>query len=160
MKELVDFTTRDDLRYFAGTATYRSKFDCGTRTAGERVVLSLGTVPSGLAHVFVNGNDCGTVWCAPWEADVTAAVREGANELEIRYVNNWHNRLVGDCRLPPEERVTRSNVRYWPKPRAGDWKNSWSLRPTVYSGPSVNDPLQRSGLLGPVEVVFRAGSAR
>ena len=153
MTELVDFTTRDDLRHFAGTATYRTKFDCGKSAAGEKVVLSLGTVPSGLAHVYVNGTDCGTVWCAPWEADVTAAVREGANELEIRYVNNWHNRLVGDCQLPPEERVTRSNVRYWTKPRKGDWKNSWSLRPTVYSGPSVNDPLQRSGLLGPVSVV-------
>ena len=62
-------------------------------------ILSLGEVPTGLAHVFVNGVDCGVVWCAPWEADVTSALREGENEIEIRYTNNWYNRLVGDCFL-------------------------------------------------------------
>ena len=39
-------------------------------------------------------------------------------------------------------------------PRAGDPKQPWAQKPTVYSGPSVSDPLQPSGLLGPVEVRF------
>ena len=106
---------------------------------------------SGLAHVFVNGKDCGVVWCAPWEADVTSALREGENEIEIRYTNNWYNRLVGDCFLKPEERVTRSTLRYSAKPRAkSDPKRPWFLLPTIYSGPAVSDPLQPSGLIGPV----------
>ena len=115
-------------------------------------ILSLGEVPTGLAHVFVNGIDCGIVWCAPWEADVSSAVRDGENEIEIRYTNNWYNRLVGDCFLKPEERVTRSTLRYWTVPRTGDTSNTWRLRPTVYSGPSVSDKLQPSGLLGPVSI--------
>ena len=114
---------------------------------------SLGPVPTGLARVFVNGADCGVAWCAPWEVDVTAAVRPGRNALRVEYANNWHNRLVGDCSLPPERRVTRSAVRYWNVPRRGRDDNPWTLRPALYSGPSAYDPLQPSGLLGPVRLM-------
>ena len=145
-----------ELRYFSGAATYRTTLTLlhsstppplhsSTRT------LSLGELPTGLAHVFVNGKDCGVVWCAPWEADVSSAVREGENEIEIRYTNNWYNRLVGDCFLKPEERVTRSTVRYSAVPRARtDPNRPWLMLPTIYSGPAVSDPLQPSGLIGPV----------
>ena len=145
-----------ELRYFSGAATYRTTLTLlhsstppplhsSTRT------LSLGELPTGLAHVFVNGKDCGVVWCAPWEADVTSALREGENEIEIRYTNNWYNRLVGDCFLKPEERVTRSTVRYSAVPRARtDPNRPWLMLPTIYSGPAVSDPLQPSGLIGPV----------
>ena len=145
-----------ELRYFSGAATYRTTLTLlhsstppplhsSTRT------LSLGELPTGLAHVFVNGKDCGVVWCAPWEADVTSALREGENEIEIRYTNNWFNRLVGDCFLKPEERVTRSTVRYSAVPRARtDPNRPWLMLPTIYSGPAVSDPLQPSGLIGPV----------
>ncbi len=112
--------------------------------------ISLSRIPSGLAHVYVNGVDCGVVWCAPWEADVSSAVREGENELVIRYTNNWYNRLVGDCFLKPEKRVTKSTLRYVDHPRKAN-ERGW-LRPTVYSGPAVSDTLQGSGLLGPVYV--------
>ena len=145
-----------ELRYFSGAATYRTTLTLlhsstppplhsSTRT------LSLGELPTGLAHVFVNGKDCGVVWCAPWEADVSSAMREGKNEIEIRYTNNWYNRLVGDCFLKPEERVTRSTVRYSAVPRARtDPNRPWLMLPTIYSGPAVSDPLQPSGLIGPV----------
>ena len=152
LTNLVDFTTREDLRHFAGTAIYKTAFKVSG--ARQSLKLALGHVPSGLAHVYVNGTDCGTVWCAPWTADVSAAVRDGANELEIRYVNNWYNRLVGDCALPEDRRVTRSALHYWPGPRT--WskpENHWSYRPTLYSGYSADDPLQPSGLLGPIELM-------
>ena len=157
MDRLVDWTTRADLRFFAGTATYKTTFESGTvdrscRQGRRRYALSLGRVPSGLAHVFVNGKDCGTVWCAPWEADVSDAVRQGVNELVIRYTNNWYNRLVGDCSLPPERRVTRSTIRYWNIPRTGDPANVWAMSPTPFSGFSSFDRLQESGLLGPIEI--------
>ncbi|MBQ6137791.1 MAG: hypothetical protein IJI73_10530 [Kiritimatiellae bacterium] len=139
------------LRYFSGTAIYRTTL---TLPHSSTYTLSLGEVPTGIAHVFVNGRDCGTVWCAPWEADVSSALREGVNEVEIRYTNNWYNRLAGDCFLDPKGRVTRSTLRYWNVPRKRDPDRPWKTRPTVYSGPSVADPLQPSGLLGPV--VLRA----
>ena len=145
-----------ELRYFAGTATYRTTLTLPNSSTPPPLhsstrTLSLGELPTGLAHVFVNGKDCGVVWCAPWEADVTSALREGENEIEIRYTNNWYNRLVGDCFLKPEERVTRSTVRYSAVPRARtDPNRPWLMLPTIYSGPAVSDPLQPSGLIGPV----------
>ena len=157
---LVDFTTRDDLKHFSGTAVYKTAFSLPSSLLPPRsslipppYSLSLGSVPTGLAHVYVNGKDCGTVWCAPWEADISAAVKPGRNELEIRYINNWYNRLVGDCFLPEAERVTRSNLHYWNierKVRQGMAKKR--VLPTVFSGYTTFDPLQPSGLLGPVTI--------
>ena len=152
LDRLVDFTTRDDLKYFGGTATYRARVTLDADQKSNLRELSLGALPSGLASVKVNGVDCGVVWCAPWTADVRAALRAGENEIEIRYVNNWYNRLLGDCFLPPEKRVTKSVLRYWTEPRKTDPKRRWDTQPTVYSGYSVSDPLQPSGLLGPVEL--------
>ena len=151
MERLVDWTADADLWHFAGTGVYEAAFDWTDGGRG-RVRLSLGSVPTGLARIFVNGTDCGVAWCAPWEVDVTDAVRSGRNELRIEYTNNWHNRLVGDCALPPEARVTRSVLRYWNKPRTRA-EPHWKIRPTLYSGPSAYDPLQPSGLLGPVRVL-------
>lgn len=154
-----------ELRYFSGAATYRTvlsvrQSDSQTIKQSNNAILSLGELPTGLAHVFVNGKDCGVVWCAPWEADVTSALREGENEIEIRYTNNWYNRLVGDCFLPAENRVTRSTVHYWNVPRRKPESESrWPLLPTIHSGPSVSDKLQPSGLLGPVSLVFRGKCA-
>lgn len=103
----------------------------------------------------MNGIDCGVVWCAPWTVDVRGAFRAGANAVEIRYVNNWHNLLIGECGRAEAERITKSNVRCWACPRAGDPKQPWSREPTLYSGYCPNDPLQPSGLLGPVRILRR-----
>ena len=86
-------------------------------------------------------------------ADLTAAVRLGWNELEIHYINNWSNRLIGDCFLPEAERVTKSNLHYWTieRTRRQGLHREMNL-PTVYSGYTTFDPLQPSGLLGPVEI--------
>ena len=165
METLRDWTTygaTDDvastsIRYFSGTATYRTTIS-GNRewgTGNGNCMLSLGRVPTGLARVFVNGVDCGVAWCAPWEVDISSAVREGKNEIEIRYTNNWYNRLVGDCFLADGERVTRSTLRYWRHSRKDAADKDSSHRRTRYSGPSADDPLQPSGLLGPV--VIRGG---
>ena len=157
-----------ELSYFAGTATYRTtlpipsslNFSTFQPFNFSTVQLAIGKLDSGLAHVFVNGVDCGVVWCAPWEADVTSALREGENEIEIRYTNNWYNRLVGDCFLPAENRVTRSTVHYWSVPRRKpEGQSRWPLLPTIHSGPSVSDKLQPSGLLGPVRLVVRGKCA-
>ena len=83
METLRDWTTfgedgkvaSTELRYFSGTATYSTTIvGNGEWGMGNgECILSLGELPTGLAHVFVNGKDCGVVWCAPWEADVTSA---------------------------------------------------------------------------------------
>ena len=150
---LADWTTRADLRHFAGSATYRTQVELTAEEAEQATTLDLGALPSGLAAVTVNDVDCGVVWCAPWTVAVREAFRAGKNEIAVRYVNNWHNLLIGECGRPEAARLTRSNVRCWARPRQGDPKNPWKLDPTPYSGYCPNDPLQPSGLLGPVRVL-------
>ena len=145
------------LRYFSGTATYKTTVRIPSthnlQLSTHNFKLSLGMLKTGVAHVYVNGKDCGVVWCAPWKVDVSAALREGENEIEIRYTNNWYNRLVGDCFLKQDERVTRSTLRYWTTKRHAPYiEKPWFLVPTVYSGPSVSDSLQPSGLIGPISL--------
>jgi len=40
------------------------------------------------------------VWCAPWRIDVSEALRDGENQLEIEVANRWINRLLGDRQKP------------------------------------------------------------
>jgi len=91
------------------------------------LILNLGEVKD-LATVRVNGQKFPTLWIAPWQVDITAAVKPGVNTLEVEVVNVWNNRLVGDAALPAEQRrtfVTAQTVK-------------------------LNSPLMSAGLLGPV----------
>jgi hypothetical protein len=75
-----------------------------------RLVLDLGEVRE-LAEVRVNGQSCGIRWTPPFRVDISNAVRSGDNTLEIEVVNFWPNRIIGDHGLPPEQRLTRTNIR-------------------------------------------------
>jgi hypothetical protein len=89
------------------------------------------------------------IWCAPWEIEIPSGILvEGENSLEIRYTNNWTNRLIGDAYLEPEDRVTRSNLQFVKGSRIK--ANGKTLNP--FSGYSTVDPLQKAGLLGPVVI--------
>ncbi|MFT4253380.1 MAG: glycosyl hydrolase [Caulobacter sp.] len=83
------------VRYFSGTATYSTTFKAPKAGKGARVVLDLGAVKN-LASVSVNGKDLGVLWKAPFEVDVTEALKAGDNRLEVKVVNLWPNRLIGD----------------------------------------------------------------
>ena len=54
----------------------------------------MGTVCN-LATVRMNGIDCGIIWTAPYRADITTALKEGINTLEIEVTNTWANALKG-----------------------------------------------------------------
>jgi len=133
---LVSWTQRpeDGIKFLSGTATYRKTFDLSSDTSGNpvatsRLVLDLGAVRD-LADVRLNGRNLGIVWTAPWQLDITDAVKPGTNALEIRVTNLWPNRLLGDAARPVEQRLTSTNI------------------------PSDKIPaLLPSGLLGPVRIV-------
>jgi hypothetical protein len=143
------------VRYYSGTATYSATFDvpAGLLRPDRRLDLDLGRVEV-MAAVRLNGRDLGTLWKPPYRVDVTTAVRPETKTLEVSVVNLWINRLIGDEQLPEDsERNPSGTLKAWP---------SWLLegRPSS-SGRTTftswrlwrkGDPLQPSGLLGPVQL--------
>jgi hypothetical protein len=124
------------IRYYSGLAVYRIHFELPKLpSAHERIILTLGEVHF-LGRVLVNGNPVSTVWTAPWEVDITEHLQAGTNTLEIQVANDWNNRLVGDALLPPEKRLTETNIPY-----SISWRRSWK-----------DTPLQSAGLVGPVRL--------
>jgi hypothetical protein len=134
-EKLGDWTARSEpgIKYYSGKAVYEKTFDLpqALRQPGRRLHLDLGKVKN-VAQVRLNGKDLGVVWTAPWQVEITDAVKPAGNLLEIDVVNLWPNRLIGDAALPPEKRLTTTNV-------------------TAYTKDS---PLLPSGLLGPVTLLL------
>ena len=128
--QLEDWSNRSEpgIKHYSGKATYRTSFDCDRLDPGMRYFLSLGRVAV-IASVKVNDRDLGVVWCEPWRIAVpTALLQPRGNSLEIVVANLWTNRLIGDSKLPEDQRFT--------------WITGNPFRP--------DDSLLESGLLGPV----------
>ena len=92
--------------------------------------------------MWLNGKDLGIVWTDPWSVDLMGATKAGRNELEIDVVNTWANRLIGDAGQPNEKRITKTNIALQSGKR--------TIKP--FQGYASEDPLMRSGLLGPVRL--------
>jgi hypothetical protein len=121
-------SANNSIKYYSGTAYYRTIFNTGKVENGTNYIIDLGVARS-IAKVFVNGQEMGGAWTPPYRVDITKALKAGENKLEIKVVNNWVNRLVGDSLMPAGTRPT--SVIYGPDPKGG---------------------LQSSGLLGPVKI--------
>ena len=119
------------IRYFSGHATYHNQVVVPPALLGSdrRLLLDLGGVEV-IAEVKVNGKDCGILWHPPYEVDITEMLQAGANDLEIRVVNLWPNRIIGDLRNPTAKPFTYCQTQLY----------------------SASDALLPSGLLGPVEL--------
>ena len=128
-KSLQDLTTSSvpEIKYYSGAVVYRKEFDLD-KISKEKLFLDLGTVHD-LANIRLNGNDLGTVWCAPWRLDISEYCKTKGNVLEIEVTNTWWNRLVYDASLPEKERITKTNI-----------------------GFSPTSGLMPSGLIGPVTI--------
>ena len=106
MESLKSWTehSNDSVKYYSGTAVYRNTFDWDVDLDRE-FWLHLGKVAN-IASVKVNGKDCGVAWTFPYQVNISDALRAGKNELEIAVSNTWANRIIGDLKLPKEERFT------------------------------------------------------
>jgi hypothetical protein len=104
---------------------YSKKVAIPADAKGERLMIDLGEVRD-VAEVRVDGVLAGTLAYRPYRIEVPAGRR-----LEVRVVNTWPNRLIGDAlrRSRGEEPFTWTN-----------WPEAWS---------ATDAPLP-SGLLGPV----------
>ena len=120
----------DGIKYYSGIATYRKTFVRPESLKNDsKVWLHLGKVHE-IARVRLNGKELGVVWCAPWQIDISDALKSGNNLLEIELANLWPNRLIGDSDKLQGQRFT------------------WTVRHPYNSA----SKLLPSGLLGPVEL--------
>ena len=130
--ELFDWSLEEDekIKYYSGHAHYKGTFSW-KKNEGN-VSLRLGKVAH-VATVRINGVDCGVAWTSPFEVDVTSALKEGKNTIEVSVVNTWANAFRGaDMGIPPFD---------------GIWANAKYRLP--------GDGLLPSGLLGPVEIIVK-----
>jgi len=70
------------------------------------------------------------VWHAPFRVDTTSALKPGANEVTIKVINAWVNRLIGDEQPDATTKYTFADLKPY----------------------KASSPLQPSGLLGPVQL--------
>ncbi len=131
-EQLQDWTKndREGIRYYSGTATYFKTFDLPDSVLedNKRLFLDLGVVQC-IANVRLNNQSLGVVWTAPWRVEITTVIKNTSNILEIDVANLWINRLIKDASLPPNQRVTQTNIPI-----------------------KANQPLRPAGLLGPVTI--------
>jgi hypothetical protein len=134
-EKLKSWTEFDEpgIKYYSGTATYHKTFKVSPAEMKQtRLVLDLGNVKE-MASVIINGHQMQVLWSSPFKFDITQFVKSGDNELEVEVVNMWVNRLVGDGKLPENERITRTNI-------------------NKFDAPDAEKYLRVSGLVGPVKI--------
>jgi hypothetical protein len=153
---LEDWSKRpeDGIKYYSGTAIYSKVFSLQSSVLSHRIWLDLGRVEV-MADVTLNGKSLGILWKPPYRLEITDALNDGPNTLEIKVVNLWINRQIGDEQLPEDsDRKPNGTLNSWPawlaegkpSPRRRYTFTSWRLW-------KKNDPLVPSGLLGPVTIL-------
>ncbi|MFI5457548.1 MAG: glycosylhydrolase-like jelly roll fold domain-containing protein [Isosphaerales bacterium] len=163
LDRLVSWSDHADPRVkaYSGTATYRTTFEVPAHLPGasRRLELDLGRVEV-MAGVTLNGKDLGTLWKPPYRVDATAAVRPGANLLEVSVVNLWVNRLIADEALPEDShRNPDGTLQAWPSwLQAGRTSPTGRFSFTSWRLWKKGDAAVASGLLGPVP--RKAGQVR
>jgi len=120
------------VKYFSGTGTYAKTVEASADwfKSGAQLWLDLGDVKN-LAEVTVNGKSLGILWRPPFRVNVTDALKKGTNTLEIKVVNLWVNRLIGDQQPAAAKKYTWTALQFY----------------------KADSPLLPSGLLGPVQIV-------
>jgi len=128
-------STDPGVKYFSGVGTYTKTVQASQEwfKKGARLWIDLGDVKN-LAEVHVNGKPIGIVWHTPFRVDATSALKPGANEVTIKVINAWVNRLIGDQQPDAKTKYTFADVKPY----------------------RANSPLLPSGLLGPVRVYSEA----
>ena len=121
------------IKYYSGKAVYKKSFDWSGPDC--RVDLDLGSLKN-IAEVRLNGQPQGLLWKPPTRLEITRALKQGRNELEIEITNLLLNRIVGDFLLPPEKRHMRCFGAV-----------------EQYRATTGQDQLPAAGLFGPVKLL-------
>ncbi len=154
---LISWSEHSDpgVKYFSGTATYSKTFNLpgSLLSPDRRLFLDLGQVDV-MAEVKLNGKDLGILWKPPFRVEVTRVCKPGENALEVKVVNLWINRMIGDEQLPEDsDRNPNGTLKSWPEwIQAGKASPTGRYTFTTWRLWKNNSSLQPSGLLGPVRI--------
>lgn len=132
--KLTDWSESDNIevKYYSGEAVYRKDVKLSVRK-NARYEIEFDQVCD-LAEVKINGKLCGTIWTKPYRLDITEAVRNGQNIIEVTVANTWANRIMGDEDFGAEN-VEANKI----------WTNArYRMQ---------EKKLQKSGLIGSVRIV-------
>jgi alpha-L-rhamnosidase/Glycosyl hydrolases family 2, sugar binding domain len=102
----------EGIKYFSGTASYKNSFKMPHMKKGEKYELDLGKVKD-IAEVTINGKNMGILWKKPFKMDVTTALKEGTNFIEIKVTNLWVNRLIGDEQPTIKTKITYTTMPFY-----------------------------------------------
>jgi hypothetical protein len=134
LEDLVPWNENSDsgVKYFSGTGTYFKAVQVPAEwlEAGQEIWINLGNVKY-LAEVLLNGQSLGIVWKNPFRVNITDALQEGENMLQVKVTNLWVNRLIGDQQPGVTNPCTYTTQAFY----------------------QADSPLLPSGLLGPVQIV-------
>ena len=113
------------------TAVYKSTFNYKTIDNAADIFIDLGKVGV-MTSVKINGTDVGTTWMYPFKLNITEALWQGENTVEVEVVNVWRNRITGDKTLTETERTTSY----------------------LFDSTTPEEELISSGLIGPVTIKY------
>jgi hypothetical protein len=111
-KELVLWNKHNvpGIKYYSGAAVYKKNFHLSAdQLKKNHILLDLGEMYN-VAEITINGQNAGVWWIKPFRNEVTRYLKADQNSIEIKVVNLWPNRLIGDQLLPEEKRFTKTNV--------------------------------------------------
>jgi hypothetical protein len=123
-------SNNNSIKYYSGTAIYKSNFSKSIILGNLKYEIDLGNVEN-IAEVVLNGKNVGTVWKKPYKLDISEAIVPGNNSLEIKVTNTWVNRLIGDAQKETKEKYTFTTMPF-------------------YRG---KEELLPAGLLGPIKIL-------
>lgn len=92
----------DSIRYYSGRVRYSFDFQYAPKAtknatntkSTQQVFLKLKDLHD-VATIVLNGKECGSVWTAPYEIEITEALKTGKNHIEITVANSWNNAIIG-----------------------------------------------------------------
>jgi len=134
LDELSSWSENTDpgVKYFSGRGSYTKTIQVPANwfKEGSQIWLDLGSVKN-LAEIVINGKSLGIVWKTPFRVNMTEALKQGENALEVKVTDLWVNRLIGDMQPGTKTKITYTTQAFY----------------------QANSPLVPSGLLGPVKIV-------